>query len=128
MVGIYRKVKQVLQLLQDMAPYIDRFAPGIGSLVGAGANIGETVADGVNNVYEDYHTARKSGEEYGFGEGLRSFARPTAKRMPTAVSKLTKSYGGLHPRLKLKEAEPLLDSIGSDDARSASYPERIEEI
>jgi hypothetical protein len=104
MVGIYRKVKQVLKLLQNMAPYIDMFAPGIGSLVEAGANVGESVADGVNNVYEDYHAARKSGEDYGFGEGLKSFSRPATKRTPTAVSKLTKAYGGLHPRLRLKES------------------------
>jgi hypothetical protein len=106
MVGIYKKVKQLLQFIQDYAPYLDRFAPGMGSLIGATGSLGETIADGVNNVYDDYHEALKTGGSYGLGEGIRSFARPAAavKRTPTAVSKLTKAYGGLHPRLKLKDS------------------------
>jgi hypothetical protein len=31
-------------------------------------------------------------------DGVRSFTRPSA------VKKLTKDYGGLHPRVKLKES------------------------
>jgi hypothetical protein len=102
MVGIYRKVKQILQLVKDIAPYIDRFAPGLGSLINMGAGLGGSIADGTNNVWEDYQTAKKSGTTYGVGDGVRSFVRKAAKE-PSAVSKLTKDYGGLHPRLRLKE-------------------------
>jgi hypothetical protein len=109
MVGIYRKVKQLLNLVQDITPYLNKFTPGLGPLIHAGASFGESVADGINNVYEDYQAAKKSGTSYGIGDGIKSFARPTA------VTKLTKSYGGLHPRLKLK-------------SRSESYsPSRTDE-
>jgi hypothetical protein len=117
MVGIYRKIKQILNAVQQYAPILDKFAPGVGALVGSVAALGDDITDGVNNVYEDYSEAKKSGGEYGFLDGVKSFARPAVNggaqslpwaakppNRPTAAMKsLTKSYGGLHPRLKLKD-------------------------
>jgi hypothetical protein len=97
MVGIYKKIKQILKMIQTYAPLIDKFAPGIGALVGSTAQLTDNITDGINNVYEDYSEAKNSGQEYGFRDGLSSFGRPSA-----AMKTLTKSYGGLHPRLQLK--------------------------
>jgi hypothetical protein len=107
MVGIYRKVKQLLQLVQDISPYINKIAPGVGTLVGAGASLGESVADGANNVYEDYQAAKKAKMKYGIEDGLRSFGRKSA------ISRLTKAYGGLHPRLQLKSSGEEIDDEDS---------------
>jgi hypothetical protein len=71
-------------------------------LVGSVAGIGENIADGVNNVYDDYKQAKKKNKKYDFIDGVDSFFKSSAPQ-PTPIKSLTKSYGGLHPRLKLKE-------------------------
>jgi hypothetical protein len=53
--------------------------------------------DGINNVYEDYTESKSNKQRYGLKDGVRSFTKPSA------MKKLTKDYGRLHPRLKLKE-------------------------
>jgi hypothetical protein len=100
MVGIYRKIKQILEVVKKYSPFLDNVAPGLGTLVGSAASLADSVADGVNNVYDDYTEAKKSGKKYGLIDGVKSFARP-----PAAVNSLTRSYCGLHPRLKLKNNE-----------------------
>jgi hypothetical protein len=60
------------------------------------SEVGSSVADGIS-VYEDYTDARSNKQRYGLMDGVRSFTRPSA------MKKLTKDYGRLHPRLKLKE-------------------------
>jgi hypothetical protein len=99
MVGIYRKAKQLIKLIQQYAPFLDKIVPGLGVSVGSVAGIADNVADGINNVYEDYDVAQKKKENYGLSQGLRSFFKPSV------TNTLTKDYGGLHPRLKLKELE-----------------------
>jgi hypothetical protein len=112
MVGIHRKVVQLARLLKKYSPILDEVAPGLGMLVGSAAGIGENIADGVNNVYEDYNRAKRKGKKYNFIDGVDSFLRPSASSLegfrpvaptPGAVKTLTKSYEKLHPRLKLKE-------------------------
>jgi hypothetical protein len=103
MVGIHRKVVQLAKLLQKYSPVIDQLVPGLGSLVGSVAEIGENVADGVNNVYEYYNHAKRKGKKYEFGDGVSSFFKSSTPE-PSPIKSLTKSYGDLHPRLKLKES------------------------
>jgi hypothetical protein len=78
MVGIHRKVVQLAKLLQKYSPTIDQIVPGLGTLVGSVAGIGETIADGVNNVYTDYNRAKRKGKKYNFIDGVDSFFRPVA--------------------------------------------------
>jgi DNA polymerase/3'-5' exonuclease PolX len=101
MVGIHRKVVQLAKLLQKYSPILDTVMSGMGELVGAVAGIGESVADGVNNIYEDRKRAKQKGKKYGFGDGVESFFRNSGPT-PTPIKKV---YGELHPRLKLKEEE-----------------------
>jgi hypothetical protein len=95
MVGIHRKVVQLAKLPQKYSPVLDTVMPGMGELVGSVAGIGESVADGINNVYEDRKIAKQKGKKYGIGDGVESFFK----------LQLKKAYGELHPRLKLKEGE-----------------------
>jgi hypothetical protein len=62
MVGIHRKVVQLAKLSQKCSPVIDKIVPGLGTLVGSVAEIGESVADGVNSVYKDYNRAKRKGK------------------------------------------------------------------
>jgi hypothetical protein len=112
MVGIHRKVVDLTKLLQKYRPVIDQIVPGLGTLVGSVAEIGESVADGVNSVYKDYNREKRKGKNYNFADGVDSFfknsapqpgALPQSIPLPSPIKSLTKSYGGLHPRLKLKE-------------------------
>jgi hypothetical protein len=127
MVGIHKKVKKLLGIIQKYSPILSAFVPGLGEVVGLLSELGEDVADGVNNVHEDYSMAKNDSKKYNFGDGIRSFLRNGArcpsspfgakpKGLPKithqnsagldgAVKTLTKDYGELHPRLKLKEAE-----------------------
>ena len=109
MVGIYKKVKQILNMIRTYAPILNKIAPGIAPLILPLTSVTETIADGVNNVYEDYGAAKKKSEKYGFFDGVKSFLDPervTSLALPpstdTAMKSLTKSYGGIHPRLNLK--------------------------
>jgi hypothetical protein len=61
------------------------------------------VTDGVDNVYEDYQSSKKRNKSYGFFDGVKLFVRQPQK--VGALQKLTRDYGGLHPRLKLKDTE-----------------------
>jgi hypothetical protein len=88
MVGIYRKIVQLAELLQKYSPILDTFfVPGLGSLVGTVGGIGENMADGVNNVYEDRKIAKQKGKKYGIGDGVESLFK----------SQLKKLYGELYP-------------------------------
>jgi phage-related protein len=113
MVGIYKKIKKILSIVQQYAPILDKFVPGVGTLVKSVAQVGDGIADGVNNVYEDYTSAKKSGSKYGFFDGVKSFGRAagsiaesgvsSVKNIQPAMKTLTRTYGQLHPRLKLKD-------------------------
>jgi hypothetical protein len=83
--------------MQQYAPLLSKFVPGLGEAIGILSDIGSLVADGINNVYEDYTESKSNKKRYGLMDGVRSFTRQGA------VKKLTKDYGGLYLRVKLKE-------------------------
>jgi hypothetical protein len=58
MVGIHKKVKKLLGIIQKYSPILSNFVPGLGEVVESLSELGEDVADGVANVYDDYSTAR----------------------------------------------------------------------
>jgi hypothetical protein len=109
MVGIFRKVKQILKFVQQYAPYLDQVVPGLGNSIKSVASIADNIADGSNAVYDDYQSVKNDGGTYNFKRGLNTFFKPTAKKLeeipsaPTATNILTKGYGGVHPRLELKK-------------------------
>jgi hypothetical protein len=112
MVGIQRKITQLMKIIQKFAPVLNNIVPGLGAVVGTLGSVGEKISDGAYNVYEDYKSAKSKGKKFGLGDGIKSFAgvdrgnessvSSQVKRPPAAMSSLTKSYGQLHPRLKLK--------------------------
>jgi hypothetical protein len=95
-------------VIQQYAPLLSKFVPGLRETVGAISEVGGNIADGINNVYDDYTESKYNKRNYGFMDGVRSFTRPGASpqstSLPSAMKKMTKDYGGLHPRLKLKES------------------------
>jgi hypothetical protein len=102
MVGILRKAKQVLSLIKQYSPFLNQFIPGLGEMVGTLSGVADSIMDGANNVYEDYQDWKndpKGSEKYGFTRGVKSFFKPK----PSAANTLSKDYGGIHPRLKLKD-------------------------
>jgi hypothetical protein len=112
MVGIYKKAKQLFQLISKYAPLLNNIVPGLGEVVGIGSQIADKAADGFNSIHNDYTAAKKSGEKYGFGQGIKSFFKPMVdpKRggfqsppKKSVANTLSKEYGGLHPRLALKQ-------------------------
>jgi hypothetical protein len=83
--------------------------------------LGENVTDRTEKVYDAYQSAKKGGKKFKFKDGVQTFFKKnpdlsnyfkpvvndiqnivTQNRPPEAVKTMTKSYGGLHPRLKLK--------------------------
>jgi hypothetical protein len=58
MVGIHKKIKQLLNVIHNNAPLLSKFAPGLGETVGMLSEVGSSVVDGINNVYEDYSEVR----------------------------------------------------------------------
>jgi hypothetical protein len=71
MVGIHKKIKQLLSVIQKYAPLLSKFVPGLGETVGMLSEVGGSVADGINNVYEDYAEARSNKKNYGLMDGVR---------------------------------------------------------
>jgi hypothetical protein len=81
---------------------LDNFVPGLGAAVSAVSGLVDVGVDGANAVYNDYTKAKSTpGGRYGFTDGVKSFFTPYTK--PTAANALSKNYGELHPRVKLKE-------------------------
>jgi hypothetical protein len=76
MVGIHNKVKQLLNVIQQYAPLLSKIVPGLGETVEAISEVGGNIADGINNVYEDYTESKSNKQKYGFTDGVRSFTRP----------------------------------------------------
>jgi hypothetical protein len=101
--GIYKKVKQLLKLFNQYSPLLDNFVPGLGSAVSAVSGLVDVGVDGANAVYNDYTKAKQNDRRYGFTDGVKSFFNPYTK--PTAANALSKNYGELHPRVKLKDSE-----------------------
>jgi hypothetical protein len=59
MVGIYRKVKQLLNIVQKYAPILSNIAPGLGEAVGTIADLAEGITDGVNKFMKIIILQRK---------------------------------------------------------------------
>jgi hypothetical protein len=97
MVGIAKKVKQLLNLVRKYSPFLNTVIPGFSSVASIAADVGDKIVDGVSNVYDDYQENKKKGvKKYGIGDGIKSFFRPTG-----AVNTLTEDYGKINPRLGL---------------------------
>jgi hypothetical protein len=92
----------LLNVIQQYAQILSKFIPGLDETVGAISEVGENIADGINNVYEDYTDAKSNRRKYGVMDGVRSFTSPTS-----TMKKLTKEYGSLHPRVKIKESDKI---------------------
>jgi hypothetical protein len=109
MVGIFRKVKQILKFARQYSPFLDRVVPGLGTGIQSVAGIADNIADGANAVYDDYQSVKREGGTYNFGRGLNTFFSPLAPKkggetkVQTATNLLTQGYGGIHPRLELKK-------------------------
>jgi hypothetical protein len=89
MVGIHKKVKQLLSVIQNYAPLLSKFVPGLGETVGMLSDVGGSVVDGINNAYEDYTESKSNKKNYGLMDGLRSFTRPTAMKKNTRLWRTT---------------------------------------
>jgi hypothetical protein len=94
--------------------------PGFGPLIQSVGALGENVTDRAEQVYNAYRRSKKEGRKYTFKDGVETFFKDpdfssilkpvvndvqdliNQNRPPDAVKTLTKAYGGLHPRLKLK--------------------------
>jgi hypothetical protein len=59
MVGIHKKVK-LLNVIQQCVPLLSNFVPGLGETVAAISEVGENIADRINNVYEDYTESKSN--------------------------------------------------------------------
>jgi hypothetical protein len=103
MVGIYKKVKQLLKLVNQYSPFLNNIVPGLGTAIQSVGSIVDVGADGANSVYNDYTKAKQNDGKYGFADGVKSFFSPYVTPKVTAANALSKSYGELHPRVKLKE-------------------------
>jgi hypothetical protein len=74
MVGMFRKVSQLLKFVQQFSPTINKIVPGLGSLLSIGAGVGNTLAEGVGGVYDHFQESKRSKQKYGIKEGIKSFA------------------------------------------------------
>jgi hypothetical protein len=59
MVGILKKVKQVLKFIQNYSPYLDTIQPGLGTFVNSLANVTDDVVDRGSHVYDSYTEQKK---------------------------------------------------------------------
>jgi hypothetical protein len=92
MVGIHKKVKKLLSIIQKYSPILSAFVPGLGEVVGSLSELGEDVADGVNNVYDDYSIAKNDSKIYNFGDGIRSFLPWGSKIHQAFLGQILKIY------------------------------------
>jgi hypothetical protein len=114
MVGIYKKVKQLLKMVQQYSPFLNNVVPGLGTAIQTVSGIVDKGVDGANNVYNDYNSSKKDNRSYNFLDGAKSFfntylddytPQGTDVVVQTPANRLSKSYGDLHPRLKLKSGD-----------------------
>jgi hypothetical protein len=77
MVRIHKKVNQLLNLIQQYAPLLLKYVPGLGETVEAISGVGENIADEISNVYKDYIESKSNKRKYDFMDGVRSFTRPS---------------------------------------------------
>jgi hypothetical protein len=108
---MHKKIVQILRPIQCFGPSLDVAVLGLGSIVSSLGSVAEDLAEGVNNVYEDYTAAKEAQKPYKFMDSVRSFgstfagsevSKSLVTRPSAAMKALTADYGGLHPRLELK--------------------------
>jgi hypothetical protein len=63
--GIHKKIKQLLNVVQQYAPLLSKYVPGLGEIIGSVSGVGENIVDGINNVYEDYTESKSNKRDYG---------------------------------------------------------------
>jgi hypothetical protein len=73
MASMHKKIIQILRLIQRFGPSLDVAVLGLGSIVSSLSSVAEDLAEGANNVYEDYTTAKEAQKPYKFMDGVRSF-------------------------------------------------------
>jgi hypothetical protein len=98
MVGIPKKVKQVLKFIQIYSPYLNTIQPGLGTFVNSLANVTDDVVDRGGRVYDSYTEQKKKNKKYTIKDGLNDFFN-------TPATNLAKDYGKIHPRLQLKSGD-----------------------
>jgi hypothetical protein len=63
MVGIHKKVKQLLNIIQNYAPLLSKFVPGLGETVGMLREVGSSVKK-LTQDYRGLHPRVKLKESY----------------------------------------------------------------
>jgi hypothetical protein len=71
MVGIHKKVKQLLNVTQQYVLLLSKFVLGLGETVEVISEVGGNTSDGINNVYEDYTESKTNKRKYGIMDGIR---------------------------------------------------------
>jgi hypothetical protein len=84
MVSIHKKVKQLLNVIQNYAPLLSKFVLGLGETVNILSEIGCSITHRINNIYKNYTKSKSNKKRYYLMDGVRSFTRPSP------VKKLTK--------------------------------------
>jgi hypothetical protein len=120
MVGLLKKIRNILKFVQDNSHLANFIVRGLGPLVKSVGALGENVTDRAEKVYDAYQSAKQEGKKFKFKDGVQTFFKDpdlsgyfkpvindiqnivTQNRPAEAVKTMTKAYGGLHPRLKLK--------------------------
>jgi hypothetical protein len=64
MVGIYSKAKKIMRFVQEHAPQLNEFYPGLGELVRVLALGTEAPTDVGYNAYQDYQIAKRNNRKY----------------------------------------------------------------
>jgi hypothetical protein len=108
MVGILRKALQLLKMvrgpaLKILVPVLDSVLPGLGQ---AANFLGTEVVDRAERVHDEYDKAKEGGQKYSFMDGVKTMLAPSKVKSEPKIGAMlekTKDYGGLHPRLHLKD-------------------------
>jgi hypothetical protein len=103
MVGIFKKIKQILQFVQNNASLANYLVPGLGPFINSVGALGENITDRAETVYNKYQETRKSDKKFSIKDGIETFFTNTPPDKPQEPVKLfSKPYGELHPRIRLK--------------------------
>jgi hypothetical protein len=78
MVRIHKKVKQLLNVIQQYTPLLLKFVSGLSETVEAISGVGENIVDGINNDYQNYTKSKSNKREYVLMDGVKSFTKPNA--------------------------------------------------
>jgi hypothetical protein len=105
MPGIFKKIKSLLKLVSDNAPFLNYVVPGLGTAISVGAKGLSNVGEGINQIHTDYKKAKENKKKFTFVDGLRSGIRGFTSAQeadPVKLDDLTKPLGELSDRIMLK--------------------------